>query len=99
MASPLEVSVAVEITMESYNESINGSSNDTEGVPLLVTYLSLVTSLTSVITVILPAVTVINVIWQTRELHTNYFFFIVQLIATKATCKCSSTSHNHLIPA
>ena len=71
--------------MESYNQSINGSSNDTEGVPLFVTYLSMITSLTSVIVVIPPAVTVINVIWQTRELHTNYFFFIAQLIATKAT--------------
>ena len=72
--------------MESYNQSLNGSSsNDTEGVPLLVTYLIMVTSLTSAIIVILPAVTIINVIWQTRELHTKYFFFVAQLLVTKAT--------------
>ena len=70
--------------MESYNQAINGSSsNDTEGVPLFVTYLIMVTSLTSAIIVIPPAVTIINVIWQTRELHTKYF--VAQLLVTKAT--------------
>ena len=72
--------------MESHNQSINGSSsNDTGGVPLFVTYLIMVTSLASAIIVIPPAVTVINVIWQTRELHTKYFFFVAQLLVTKAT--------------
>ena len=83
-----EVSVVEKITIESYNQSINGSSNDSDsiGVLLFVTCLSMVISLTSAIIVIPPAVTVINVIWQTRELHTNYIlFFIAQLIATKAT--------------
>ena len=71
--------------MESHNHSINGSSsNDPEGVLLFVTYLIMVTSLTSAIIVIPPAVTVINVIWQTRELHTKYFF-VAQLLVTKAT--------------
>ena len=83
--------------MESYNQSTNGSSNDTEEVPLFVAYLSMVTSLTSVIIVIPPAVTVINVIWQTGELHTNHFFFIAQLIATKATWIIVASVQAHLI--
>ena len=74
--------------MESYSQSINGStSNDTgtEGVPLLVTYLILITALLTAIIVIIPVVTIINVIWQTRELHTKYFFFVAQILATNIT--------------
>ena len=88
--------------MESYNQSINGSSsNETEGVPLFVTYLSMAASLTSAIIVIIPAVTIINVIWQTRELHKKYFFFVAQLIATKAALIIvgSIQAHQaHLVP-
>ena len=45
--------------MESYNQSINESSNDTEGVPLFVIYLSIDTLITSAIIVIPPAVQLI----------------------------------------
>ena len=84
--------------MESYNQSINGSSaNDTEGVPLFVTYLSMAASLTSAIVVIIPAVTIINVIRQTRELHKKYFFFVAQLIATKAASIIVGSVLVHLI--
>ena len=71
--------------MESYNQSINGSySSDTgtEGVPLFITYLYLASTLAMSIIVITPSVTVINVIWQIRELHTKYFFFVAYLLAT-----------------
>ena len=72
--------------MESYNQSINGSfpsSDVTEGVPSLVTYLIMVTTLVPAIVVVTPAVTVINVIWQTRQLHTKYFFLVAHMLATK----------------
>ena len=71
--------------MESYNQSINETySNDigTEAVPLFVTYLYTVTTLISAIIVITPAMIVINVIVQIRELHTKYFFFVAYLLAT-----------------
>ena len=75
--------------MVSYNQFFNGSSssNDTstKGAPLFVTYLIMVTTLTSSIIVITPAVTIINVIWQSRELHTKYFFFVAHLLATNVT--------------
>ena len=32
--------------------------------------------------VITPAVMVINVIWWTKELHTKYYFFVANLLAT-----------------
>jgi len=71
--------------MESYNQIFNeSSSNDasTVEVPLFVTYLNMVVILMVTIIVITPAVIVINVIWQTRELHTKYYFFVVNLLAT-----------------
>ena len=75
--------------MESYNQFFNGSSssNDTsiEGVPLFITYLIMITTLTSAIIVITPAVTIINVIWQSRELHTKYYFFVAHLLAINVT--------------
>ena len=72
--------------MESYNRFINGSSSDdTEGTPLFVTYLIMISSLASAIIVITPAVTVINVICQTRQLHTKYFFFVAKILATNVT--------------
>lgn len=71
--------------MESYNnQTINGTySNDSEGVPLYVSYFIMITSLTLAIIMVTPAITVIGVIWQTRQLHTKYFFFIAHLLATK----------------
>ena len=84
--------------MESYNQSINGSSsNDTEGVPLFVTYLIMVTTLTSAIIIVIPAVTIINVIWQTRELHKKDFFFIAYLLATDVTWVIVATILVYLI--
>ena len=65
------------------NQSINGSfSNkpDAEEVSVFIIYLFMITALISAIVVITPAVTIINVIWQIRELHTKYFFFISYLL-------------------
>ena len=68
--------------MEYHNQSINESSDEigTERVPSLHSFM--ITTLISAITVIIPAVTIINVIWQTRQLHTKYFFFTAHLLAT-----------------
>ena len=76
--------------MESYNQCTNGSSlNDTstETEQLFSTYLCtvIIVTLTSAIIVITPAVTIINVIWQSRELHTKYFFFVAHLLTTSVT--------------
>ena len=68
---------------QSYNESV--SSNDdisTEEVSLLVTYLNMVAILIVSVIVITPAVIVINVIWQIRELHTKHYFLVAKLLVT-----------------
>ena len=72
--------------MEYHNQSINESSDEigTERVPSFVIYSFMITTLISAIIVIIPAVTIINVIWQTRQLHTKYFFFTAHLLATNA---------------
>ena len=54
----------------------------TEEVLLFVTYLNMVFILMMAIIVITPAVMVINVIWQIRELHAKYYFFVANLLAT-----------------
>ena len=67
------------------NQSHDGyfPSNDTyTEVPIVVTYLSMVFRLLMAIIVITPSVMVINVIWQIRELHTKYYFFVANLLAT-----------------
>ena len=54
------------------------------------------------ITVITPAVIVINVIWQIRELHTKYYFFVANLIATDVAlviARYAMECLNHLVPA
>ena len=74
--------------MESSGQFFNeSSSNDTstEGVPLYLTYLLMVTTLILAIIVITPAVTIINVIRETWQLHTKYFFFVAHLLAIEVT--------------
>ena len=74
--------------MESYNQSFSESitSNHTEAddkeVPLFLTYISMLTTTITATIVITPAVAVFNVIWYTRQLHTKYYFFIANLLAT-----------------
>lgn len=70
--------------MESYNnQSFNESFGfDTEEVPLFVTYLNMAFIIVVIAIVVTPAMMVINVIWWTKELHTKYFFFVANLLAT-----------------
>ena len=74
--------------MESYNQSFNESftSNhtqaDDEEVPLFITYIVMLTTTITAAIVITPAVAIFNVIWYTRQLHTKYYFFIANLLAT-----------------
>ena len=57
-------------------------ANEEFRVPLFVTYIGMVTTLTIATIVITPAVPIFNVIWYTRELHTKYYFFVANLFAT-----------------
>ena len=74
--------------MEYYNQSFSESitSNHTEAddkeVPLFLTYISMLTTTITATIVITPAMAVFNVIWYTRQLHTKYYFFIANLLAT-----------------
>ena len=74
--------------MDYYNQSFNESSTsihieaDDKEVPLFVTYISMLTTTITAAIVITPAVAVFNVIWYTRQLHTKYYFFIANLLAT-----------------
>ena len=82
---------ATEERMDCYNESSGESlppnathdqGTHAEEVPLFVTYLNMALILMLTVIVIYPAVIVINVIWKTRELHTKYYFFVANLLAT-----------------
>ena len=71
-----------------FNESFTSNhtqANEEFGVPLFVTYIGMVTSLITATMVITPAVVIFNVIWYTRELHTKYYFFVANLLATNIT--------------
>jgi len=49
------------------------------------------------IIVIIPAVIVINVIWQTRELHTKHFFFVANLLATDIASVLVESAMQYLV--
>ena len=66
---------------QSYDEYFSSNDTYTE-VPLFSSYLNMAFRLLMAIVVITPAVMVINVIWQIRELHTKYYFFVANLLAT-----------------
>ena len=74
----------MEYYWQSFNESLtsNHTQADDEEVPLFVTYIVMLTTTIIATIVITPAVAVFNVIWYTRQLHTKYYFFIVNLLAT-----------------
>ena len=88
--------------MESYSQSFNESStsNDTEAdeeIPLFVTYIDMLTSLIAATIVIPLAVAVFNVIWYTRELHTKYYFFIANLLATNIAAIIVTVAQGYVI--
>ena len=87
--------------MDSYNQSISEffSLNDTytEEVSLFATYLIMVVKLIMTFAVIYLAVIVINVIWKTRELHTKYYFFVANLLATDMIAVMVRSGMHYLI--
>ena len=90
--------------MESSGQFFNESftSNHTQAseefeVPLFVTYIGMVTSLTIAIIVITPAVPIFNAIWYTRELHTKYYFFVANLLATNMAAVIVAVMLGYLI--
>ena len=66
---------------ESFTSNRTQANKEFE-VPLFVTYITMVTSLIIATVVLPPALTISNVIWYTRELHTKYYFFVANLLAT-----------------
>ena len=64
---------------QSHNDFFPSNDTYTEEVPLFATYVNMVFILLMAIIVITPAVMVINVIWQIRELHTKVLFLCCQL--------------------
>ena len=71
--------------MESFNWSSNRSlPSDTSiiEVPLFVTYLKMLLVLAMSTLIITPAVIVVRIIRKTEALHTNYYFFVANLLIT-----------------
>ena len=70
----------MECNNQSFSESFPSNSTYNIEVPLYVTYLNMVLIAVMATIVITPSVMVINVIWWTKELHTKYYFFVVNLL-------------------
>ena len=87
--------------MESYSKSFNQSSfsNDTHPgeISVLATYLSMIVLTISAIMIATPALMIINVIWQTRNLHTKYFLFLAHLLAIDVADILGTAIGGHLI--
>ena len=64
---------------QSFNESYPSSNIE---VSVYITYFNMVLIAVMATIVITPSVMVINVIWWTKELHTRYYFFVANLLAT-----------------
>ena len=68
--------------MESFFNYTNTSTNELYyDVPLLATILKIVMLLMMIPTIISPALLVIHVIWKNEQLHTKYYYFVVNLLA------------------
>ena len=75
----------MEFYINTTDQSLNGTygSNDTSfDIPLFATYLNIILLLLAIPAVIVPAVLVIRIILQTEELHTIYYLFVINLLAT-----------------
>ena len=70
--------------MESYFNVTNcGTSDDIYyDIPLFATYFSIMILLVAIPAIIIPAVLVIRIILQTEKLHTIYYLFVINLLAT-----------------
>ena len=64
---------------QSFNESYPSSNIE---VSVYITYFNMIFIAVIATIVITPSVMVINVIWWTKELHTRYYFFVTNLLAT-----------------
>ena len=72
----------MESNNHSSNESISSGDAGTIEIPLFVTYFNMAIIPMVVIIVVTPAVMVIRVICNNKELHTKYYFFVANLLAT-----------------
>ena len=69
--------------MNTGNKSFNGTTDDINfDVPLLATYLSICILLIAIPAIIISAVLVIHIILTTEKLHTVYYLFVINLLAT-----------------
>ena len=73
--------------MESYisttDQSLGGTSEDINfDVSSIATYLNMFFLLVAIPAIIIPAVSVINIILKTEKLHTVYYLFVINLLAT-----------------
>ena len=64
---------------QSFNESYPSSNIEAS---VYITYFNMIFIAVMATTVVTPSVMVINVIWWTKELHTRYYFFVANLLAT-----------------
>ena len=80
-----------------FDDQSSSSDGPTVVVPLYATYLNMAIIFLTDNIVIIPALMVINVIWRTRELHTRYYFFVANLLATIAANKIIRSSLQYLI--
>ena len=75
------------VIMESHinitNQSFNGTTDDIYfDVPLFAIHLNIFLLLVAMPAIIIPAVLVIRIILQTKELHTIYYLFVIDLLFT-----------------
>ena len=80
-----------------FDDQSSSSDGPTVVVPLYATYLNMAIIFITDNIVIIPALMVINVIWQTRELHKKYYFFVANLLATIAANKIVRSFLQYLI--
>lgn len=72
----------MEFNNHSSNESTPSGDDTAIEIPLFVTYLNMAIIPVVLITVVTPAVMVIRVICNNKELHIKYYFFVANLLAT-----------------
>ena len=79
---------------QSFNESYPSTNIE---VSLYITYFNMVFIAVMATIVITPSVMVINVIWWTKELHTRYYFFVANLLATDIVSVTVRSTSQYLI--
>ena len=82
---------------QTFSQPLPSSTTHTEEIPVFVTYLYLMFVLMVATIVVTPSLIIINVIWQTTELHTKYFFFVANLLATDTLSIMLRSGSNYVI--